>query len=312
MKETINRYYGFNVEEVFECETYSFFYLNDETYYFVPLNRNEKEFSELLTCCIELKSKNVECHDFVYNIYNSVITIYDHKPYILFKVKGKIMEEYDISNIIDFNNKIILNSEKIKKYQNNWDIMWGHKNDYFEYQIRELGKNKEGILNSFSYYIGLAENAIAYVNQTKKKYDRTPLDIISLSHRRIFLPNIKLNYLNPLSFIFDLEVRDISEYIKSKFFYDEEGDAYLELELYLKLRRLSIYGYQMLYGRLLYPSYYFDLYEKIMNNECSQEELIGIINKKEEYELFLKKVYHLICQYIQIERIEWILNKKEL
>ena len=188
--------------------------------------------------------------------------------------------------------------------------MWSKKIDYFEYQIRELGKGKEGILNSFSYYVGLAENAIAYVNQTKRTYNREPIDIISLSHRRIFMPNIKLNYFNPLSFIFDLEVRDVAEYIKSLFFYGE--GAYDELELFLKLRTLSIYGYQMLYARLLYPSYYFDLYEKIMIEKCTQEELIKIISKKDEYEMFLQQVYHLISKYVRIDGIGWIINKKEL
>ena len=310
MKETINRFYGINIDQLFECENYSFFYLNNESYYFVPLNRNEKELQELIACSQELKTKKIECHDFIYNIYHSIITENNNNFYILFKINGKAEEAYDISDILEINNKLVINSDKAKKYQNNWDVMWSHKIDYFEYQIRELGKGKEGILNSFSYYVGLAENAIAYVNQTNKKYTRTPLDSITLSHRRIFIPNIKLNYLNPLSFIFDLEVRDVGEYIKNMFFYGD--DAYAELEFYLKLRKLSVYGYQMLYARLLYPSYYFDLYEKIMNDECTQEELIKIINKNEEYELFLKRVYYLICNYIQIEGVEWIINKKEL
>ena len=41
---------------------------------------------------------------------------------------------------------------------------------------------------------------------------------IVLSHRRVFYPNYKLNYLNPLSFVFDLEVRDVAEYLKAMFF----------------------------------------------------------------------------------------------
>ncbi len=57
--------------------------------------------------------------------------------------------------------------------------------DYFEYQIRELGKDKKVILDSFSYYIGLGENAISYVNSTIAKYKPDDRERICLSHKRL-------------------------------------------------------------------------------------------------------------------------------
>ena len=95
--------------------------------------------------------------------------------------------------------------------------------------------------NSIDYYIGLSENAIYYVNNVNSKYSMSSLDKIVLSRKRIISPNYSLNYFNPLSFIFDLEVRDITEYIKSTFF--DNGDAYLDLESYLKSTKLTIYSY---------------------------------------------------------------------
>ena len=98
--------------------------------------------------------------------------------------------------------------------------------------------------------------------------------------------------------------------LKSLFFnsYDE---LWIEVNAYLKRKRLSIYGYQLLYARLLYPSYYFDVYEKVMENEVSEEELVKFINKADDYESFLKDMYYAISSYVQIEPIEWIVNKKE-
>jgi len=132
------------------------------------------------------------------------------------------------------------------------------------------------------------------------------LDKIVLSRKRIMSPNYSLNYFNPLSFIFDLEVRDITEYIKSSFF--DNGDAYLDLESYLKSTKLTIYSYNMLFARLLFPSYYFDIYEKVVNKDVSSEKLLKIINKANEYEIFLKKAYVLISTYAPLENIEWIKN----
>ena len=47
-----------------------------------------------------------------------------------------------------------------------------------------------------------------------------------------------------------------------------------------------------------------------MNNLESEEKLIPIIEKSEEYEEFLKDAYLEINKYAPIERIDWLLNKK--
>ena len=133
-------------------------------------------------------------------------------------------------------------------------------------------------------------------------------DNVTLAHRRIFNPNIALNYLNPLSFIFDLEVRDVAEYLKIEFFNNQ--DSLLDLKTYLKIKKLTVYSYHMLYARLIYPSYYFDIYEDIMNNNGDEEQLIKIIDKVDEYEIFLKKAYFEISKYTTLEHIDWLLKKE--
>ena len=64
----------------------------------------------------------------------------------------------------------------------------------------------------------------------------------------------------------------------------------------------------MLYARLLYPSYYFDIYEQIMNKKIDEDNLLRIVNKVNLYEQFLKKAYLEISKYANIEKIDWIIN----
>lgn len=308
MKDMINFFYNLNIESVEEWNAFYYFKWQQNNYYFVPLKRSEKELIDLVEISKELKIRGVECHDLILNKFGKLITnVYDTN-YILLKPIGDLNEEYDIQKIIKLNNRLILTPNKSNLYRNSWSKLWSDKIDYFEYQIHELGKDKELILDSFSYYIGLGENAISYVNNTNKKYRQTFKDRICLSHRRIKYPNIKLNYLNPLSFIFDLEVRDIAEYIKSAFFEGTEALNYLKEAL--KINQFSIYSLELLYARLLYPSYYFDIYESIMNDQEEEEKLIPIIEKAEDYEEFLKDAYLEINKYAPIEGIDWILNKK--
>ena len=308
MKDMINYYYNLNVLSVENWDAiYSFSYHNDK-FYFVPCKRTEKELIDLIEVSKELKSKGLECHDMILNRFGKLITNIYNTSYILLKTIGDIDKEYDISDMIKINNQLILTPNKSNLYRNSWSKLWSDKIDYFEYQIHELGKDKEIILDSLSYYIGLGENAISYVNNVNSKYRQTNMDRISLSHRRIKYPNYKLNYLNPLSFIFDLEIRDIAEYIKSAFFAGADALSYLKESL--SISRFSIYSLECLYARLLYPSYYFDIYENVMNDLENEEKLIPIIEKADEYEEFLRDAYIEINKYAPIEGIAWILDKK--
>lgn len=307
MKETIKYYYNIEVEEIEELDGKYHFKYNNKDYFFTFYNRSLEELDDIISCSQNAKEKNIDCHDILINRNGQVLTKIENYNYILMSVNN-LSQEYNIFDIIELNKKLILNDTNSRLYRNNWGKLWSDKIDYFEYQIRELGLKKINISDSFSYYLGLAENAIAYVNHTNKTLGRTIMDKVVLSHRRIFYPNIKLNYLNPLSFVFDLEVRDIAEYLKSLFFSDDNSEVILELESYLKATHHSIYGYQMLYARLLYPSYYFDIYEQIMNNDLEEEALVKIVSKVDEYEIFLKEAYLEITKYAPIEKISWLID----
>ena len=308
MKETIKYYYNIDIDDLKEQDGKYFFKYQNQDFFFVYFNRNIEELNDILICVNNMKEKGIDVHNIIINRNGQYLTKINNFDYILMSVNN-YNEEYDIFDMINIANKLTLNYNTSKLYRNNWSNLWTQKMDYFEYQIRELGINKSVIKDSFSYYLGLAENAISYVNNTNLKYNALNNAKITLAHRRIFYPNYKLNFLNPLSFIFDLEVRDIAEYLKAMFFASDNAEEVIEeLKYYLQIKTLSIYEYHMLYARLLYPSYYFDLYENIMNNDESEEKLVNIIKKNKEYELFLKNAYLEISKYAPIEKIDWLIN----
>lgn len=302
MKEFIEYNYNIDIDNLIDQnEIYSFIFNNDN-YMFVPCSRSESDLNDIILICQELTKKNVSVSNLIYTKDNKLIVNIDEKFFVLIRVLNSYKEIIDITNMIELNKKTLLNDESKKNYKNLWSEFWAKKIDYFEYQTSELALGKNIILNSFSYYIGLAENAISYVNKVNSS--DFYVDRVVLSHRRVYIPNLSLNYYNPLSFIFDLEVRDVAEYIKSLFYSDE--DAFLELVTYLKCVKLTGYSYHMLFARILYPSQYFDIYEKVILNEISEDELIKVIKKTDEFEKFLNKVYYLISNYYNIDKIEWI------
>ena len=311
MKELLKANYNISNEiDIVENNFYCSFLFGEKKYYFVPYYRSEDDLKDLLTLNEELIAKNIPTSKFLLNKFNQFITFDENKKYILFETDLNISKEYNVLDMIKFSEQLIVNNKKSVLYRNSWGDLWSSKIDYFEYQVAQLGKDKSIILKSFSYYVGLAENAIAYVNNTNKNYQRSVYENITLQRKRIIFPNVQLNYFNPLNYVIDIEVRDIASYFKSLFFNSYE-DLWIEVHSYLKRKRLSIYGYQLLYARLLYPSYYFDVYEKVMDDTLSEEELVKIINRASDYEVFLRDIYFAILKYASIEPIDWIVNKKE-
>lgn len=307
MKETLEYYYGLDIESIEELDGKYHFKIENQDYFFVFYNRGIEELEDIINVSNEMVKKGINVHKILVNRNNSFLTKVGEYNYILFVVSN-LNEEYDIFDMVKISEKLILNNNKSNLYRNNWGTLWSEKIDYFEYQVRELSIEKEVVKSSFSYYVGLAENAISYVNNTNMKYGGDAYRIV-LSHRRVFYPNYKLNYLNPLSFVFDLEVRDIAEYLKAMFFKKDISFCLDELSSYLKIRHLSLYEYQMFYARLLYPTYYFDVYEGVMNKNGDEEQLVNIIKKCDSYEEFLKKAYLEISKYAKIDKVEWIINQ---
>ncbi|MBQ6841549.1 MAG: hypothetical protein IJO63_05520 [Bacilli bacterium] len=304
MKQTIEYYYSLKLDKLFiEGDAYHFI-LDDSDYYFVFCNRTIDDLKEIVECSRQLKEKNVICHDIILNNKQEVITKIEDVNYILLKVANKD-RELSIVEIIEQNKKTKLSSIKTKLYRNDWANLWSKKIDYIESQLNEVEVDRV-VRKSIDYYIGLTENAIYYVTKISQLYNISENDNVVLSHRRIYYPNTNLNYANPLTFIFDLEVRDVAEYIKSLYFYNET-DAFLELQTYLKSVSLTQYSYNMLFARLLYPSYYFDCYEKIVNKKQDSECLIKIISKVDNYENFIRKAYNEISLYAKLEKINWLI-----
>lgn len=307
MKETLEYYYNLDVDNLEELDGKYHFKIENQDFFFVFYNRGLEELEDIIGVCNEMFLKGINVHEVIRNRDNSFLTKVNEYNYILFKVNN-LSEEYDIFDMVNISNKLVLNNNKSSLYRNNWSSLWSDKIDFFEYQVRELGVEKNVVKSSFSYYVGLSENAISYVNNAILKYGGVSSGRIVLSHRRVFYPNYKLNYMNPLSFVFDLEVRDVAEYLKSMFFKKDIEYCLDELKSYLSIRKLNIYEYHMFYARLLYPSYYFDVYDSVMNKNVNEEELVKIVKRSNDYEKFLKITYLEISKYVRLDKIDWIIE----
>lgn len=311
MEQFLKYFYDIYIDNIYKKDNKYYFYKDNSLFCVVKNYRLPEELKDILEICYEMQNR-FPVSQIVFNKFGQISSDYDNNNYILLKINTSMSSDITINDIIKINNSLFLNKDKKELYRNNWAKLWESKVDYFEYQIKELGRNKKIILNSFSYYIGLAENAISIANICELYNKDNMNEKIVLSHRRINYPCMEYEFYNPLEYIFDIQVRDVSEYLKSMFFYTDRNYTIKELKNYLLSTRLSNYEANMLYARLLYPTYYFDIYEKVIEDLKEESELLDIINKVDEYELFLKEAYFELSRMYKIEQINWIINKKEL
>lgn len=268
-------------------DEYDFKY-NNSIFYFVPLVRNDIELEEI-SQLIDYKS---QYDHIVKNIYQQLYTIINNRKYILIE-KSNIRK----NNFIEKIEKEYITLDNLEIDHSNWVYLWSRKVDNIEYQMNHI-ENKFPILSSsINYYIGMAETAIMYV---KTSLDNTYYNEKTISHIRY----LKENFNNPQNIIIDYKSRDISEYLKYIFFTEEYSyDEIQEIFTKLELDEISL---RLIYGRLFFPTFYFDVYDKIINNLIDENEIINIINKSEEYEDYLEKIYIIICNKKKIPKVTWI------
>ena len=292
MKNTINYYYNLNINTIHQKEKNYYFKVDNKNYLLLKCS-NIEELDDIYRLNMYL-SQILPVHRIVLNVNNEVITKINDNNYLLLELFSN-NNKINLNNIIELSNiRIPFSVDKLKR--NDWYNLWIKKVDYFEYQLSQIGKKYPLIRESFNYYIGLAENAIILVNNID--FNNIPL---GLSHRRI--TNMFFNLYNPLNIVIDARIRDVCEYFKFCFF--NNIDISMELELFLSYNSFDINEAKLFLARMFFPTYYFDLYEKIIDNEIDEREIKKITIKADNYEKILKQIYyHFKNNQLNIEWLE--------
>lgn len=306
MKNVINYFYNLYPDKIYENKDIYYFYIDDIKFYFLRFERPLNELNSLVETSNELYNKGIMVHTFTVTTQNNFSVLHNESNYVLIRINSDEREDLDLQDLISFNN-LITGDKTNTLYTEDWVDLWSFKIDTFEQQMIEFNKEYPILRNTFNYYIGLAENAISYAKNAFLSFPNDEKDKLYLSHRRINLPLNFGSLYNPLSFILDYEIRDFSEYIKAKFFKNEfDWDEIEEIFPKLNLNNLKIH---LLYARLLYPSYYFDIFEKIIFGEIKEDEITKITRLSESYEEFLYEFYKFLKKYTFLPEIGWIVEK---
>ncbi len=287
MKNIINYYYNFFPDSISKMYGGFFFEDKETKYLLIELMVPPRD---LLGIYEKLMNNNIKNYIIIYNKDNQLFCHHNDKDYILFAINCKP------NDILKFDEQIFIQTDSVV----NWSKLWSDRIDYYEIQINELAQEKKIVLHSVYYYIGLAENAIYIAN----KYQNNIKTECAIQHYRMHVPVTKGDYFNPGNMLIDVSIRNVAEYIKSSFFLEKRDTSYY-ID-YIRSIFLTDITANLLLSRLLYPSYYFDIFDDIILDDRVEEDLISIINFQKNYESFLTQIYLELNQKFKMININWL------
>lgn len=301
MKNALNYYYNLYPTSIHQVNNSYKCYVNNQEYLLIPYSGDIKIINKLYELNNYLYKINIPCHQIIQNNNGQILTIINNINYILLKIFVK-NRTININDILLFSKAYIDSKQYFELIKDDWYQLWSKKIDYFEYQVSQFGIRYPVIRESINYYIGIAENSISLFINTESNKERQ----LVISHKRIKNNEGVTELYNPLNFVIDNRVRDLSEYIKEKFFYYKYtiDDAKNDIFKF----NLTNYQYNLLFIRLLFPSYYFDCYEQVLLGNKNEDDLTKIISKNEQYLIFLRNLYFILKKFVNIPDIEWIIK----
>jgi spore coat protein YutH len=257
----------------------------------------------------------------------------DGQSVIVFKLAHKKEEKRNISigqELAEFHKR----GKGLEQYYpvqqmayGQWPLLWSQRVDEMHSRYQEISGRKQKnhfdslFLTTFPYYEGLAENAIQYV--TDYQIERGPRGIGSatICYDRfsekswIRSPDgfIKL----PVGWVIDHPMRDVAEYIREKIYQPQfrSDDIMNLIDDYERVKPLTRGAWRLLYGRLLFPSQYFDTVEGHYKNErdIGKELFVSrftdLISNERQNEYFLKSFYRSIglpVNELNIPVVDWL------
>ncbi|RQW21237.1 spore coat protein YutH [Bacillus sp. C1-1] len=346
LERNLYDHYKLYCTERFSIGEFEGFQANHESYLIIPKDELQMEESQMLAFSEYMRSVGDDSVlELVQNRSNQPSTLIDGSEVYVFKIPN-VREDRSvrIRSTQDLGGQ--LRDWHVKGQQGavnwttltagRWPTIWEQRLEQLENwyaQKRATGPTSttdEVFLYTYPYFMGVTENAIQYAVDTELDIPMEPRDSGTICHSRFKDTSwlkvsesgqiIKL----PTTFLFDHPARDLAEWIRDRRVQPEERHSQMKQEISLFLRGyeetqvLSRYSWQLMYARLLFPLYYFELIEQYYRAQMPQEQLQfasnieSFLDKEKENGAFLNELAEeaKLHRYQSIPELDWIIGQK--
>ncbi len=331
VKKTIYDEYGIKVTEFEKVGRYDSFRLHQTQFVIVPVSHIEEEelfeLYQLSQFMIDKREPYVA--SFVLTKKNHLFFEENQVRYVVMKcsayTEGRSTQPG--RDLARFHAKARIYPYQVTKTQRigQWKVLWEKRLDQLEMfwrgkvQTQPLTQFEKMFVESFPYYLGLAENAIQYLVDTELDEEPLPNDSGTICHQRFHSTTWNPVFMikSPVDWVFDHASRDLAEYMRHLYFEKQEQlklEGFRFLEEYDRTSPLSPFSWRLIYSRLLFPIHYFECVEEYYLSPedvkpLFEEELNRILNNSAQYEAFLRAYSSMLSmktKRIMLPNIEWL------
>ena len=169
MNNFIEYFYNMKIDKIiYNDKYYSFLYNN---YFYRLYIVDDNVYINNVVSINKEMLNNTLVSEIIANKDKEYISYYNGYMYVLIKIYVNVNKRVTMEEISALSNSLYRDKMSV-----NWGILWEKKIDYLEDLIGENGKKYPLIVDSFNYFVGLAENAISYYKEKIHKYWKDQYD----------------------------------------------------------------------------------------------------------------------------------------
>lgn len=332
LQHILQQKYSINSNEEFRLGRYEACLTDNHLYLLIPVgNMKTEEISDLdqiarhlihygdYHVCQFLKSKDGESRFEWRNEHYSIIVSQTITESPLQRIGGELAKFHYYGRLIPFE---IEGVNRIGRWKQFWEQRLDQMEKVWNGRILEPPDNEfeRLFIESFPYYMGLAENAIQYLIDTEIDDDPIAVDSGTVCHERFSAKTWGDHYIlkNPFDWVFDHCTRDLAEWTRELYFKNiktYEPDMKQFFFEYGAIMPLSSFSWRLLYARLLFPLHFFECVEDYYITSSEQQKLaVGerlnkYLEQTREHEAFLKNFFPLLevpMRAYRIPQVEWL------
>lgn len=324
-------YYQLQVNELVTLGNYKSFWIRNKVYVLVPIGTfQEEDLLEMKRLSDFISEQgDLSVVTFIPNMQGYYVSDIQKESYCLLRgtrlsERQQAVEAKELA-ILHQRGRLYPGEVEHLSRIGQWKSLWEKRLDQLEkFWQGRLSNHPETafetlFIDSFPYYLGLAENAIQYVVDTEIDDEPQHSDAATVCQERFTsetwsaTKRLKI----PTEWVYDHGTRDIAEWIRHTFLKGTETfpDTILQFIYdYETMQPLSSFGWRLLYARLLFPLPYFEAVEGYYLARTEEkrsyyaDQLEAIVEDAKRMEEFLSTFYshvRLPTEKLGIREIDW-------